>query len=83
MLRCMIASLMMYARPELEAPHARYWQAIRAALAARGIAAPAALSNDAPEFEVWEDPALVLSQTCGMPYRTRLHGRVTLVGTRR
>lgn len=77
----MIASLMMYARPELnDAIHA-YWRGIRCQLAQRGIAAPAELSQNAGEFEVWEDPTLVLSQTCGMPYRTRLRHRVHLVGT--
>ena len=77
----MIASLMMYARPELEAAHRRYWALIRDALAARGIEAPEALSNEAEEFTVWEAPDLILSQTCGMPYRLRLHGKVQLVGT--
>jgi ABC-type phosphate/phosphonate transport system substrate-binding protein len=77
----MIASLMMYLRPETEAATARFWTLIRRALAARGIAAPEMLSNGTPEFEVWRDPALVLSQTCGMPYRLALHDSVTLVGT--
>jgi ABC-type phosphate/phosphonate transport system substrate-binding protein len=39
------------------------------------------LSNEAEEFSVWKDPALVLSQTCGMPYRLWLHDKVTLIGT--
>ena len=77
----MIASLMMYARPELEAAHKRYWASIRAELGKRGIESPEELSNDVDAFEVWRDPALVLSQTCGMPYRTQLHGEVTLIGT--
>ena len=77
----MIASLMMYARPELEAAHRRYWALIRDALAARGIDAPETLSNDIEEFAVWEAPDLILSQTCGMPYRLSLHGKVQLVGT--
>lgn len=77
----MIASLMMYARPELAPAQARYWAGIRAALAARGIDAPQELSNDAEAFSVWTAPDLVLSQTCGMPYRTWLHGRVALIGT--
>jgi ABC-type phosphate/phosphonate transport system substrate-binding protein len=29
----------------------------------------------------WLAPDLVLAQTCGYPYRARLHGRVTLIGT--
>ena len=77
----MIASLMMYARPELEAAHKRYWTLIRTELDKRGIASPAALSNDTPEFEVWRAPDLVLSQTCGMPYRLFLKDDVALIGT--
>lgn len=77
----MIASLMMYLRPETEAAHLRYWALIREELRAGGIAAPAELSNDDEEFSVWRAPDLVLSQTCGMPYRLWLHDRVTLIGT--
>ncbi len=77
----MIASLMMYARPELEGPHQRYWSLIREALAQRGIGSPETLSNTAEEFSVWRSPDLVLSQTCGMPYRLWLHADVGLVGT--
>lgn len=77
----MIASLPMYARPELAAAHARYWALIRAELARRGVHAPGTLAQEAEEFAVWTAPDLVLSQTCGMPYRLWLHDRVTLVGT--
>lgn len=77
----MIASLMMYLRPETAAATANYWQHIRAALADRGIPTPETLENDRPEFEVWQAPDLVLSQTCGMPYRRWLADQVQLVGT--
>ncbi len=77
----MIANLMMYCRPELEGAHSRYWALIRHHLSDVGINSPADLLQDAEEFSVWLDPNLVLSQTCGMPYRTRLHGKVTLIGT--
>ena len=77
----MIANLMMYARPETEGATARLWALIRAALAARRIDAPEGLAQEAGEFEVWTDPDLLLSQTCGMPYRLWLHDRVALVGT--
>jgi hypothetical protein len=77
----MIASLMMYARPELDVAHASFWQCLRAACATRGIEAPEKLAQSAGEFAVWEDPTLVLSQTCGMPYRTRLRDKVQLVLT--
>lgn len=77
----MIASLMMYNRPELEAAHITYWALIRKHLADAGIDSPATLSQDDEEFSVWKHPELVLSQTCGMPYRLFLHGKVHLVGT--
>ncbi len=77
----MIASLMMYDRPELQSAHTRYWALIREALLARGLDSPATLSNSAEEFSVWRAPDLVLSQTCGMPFRLWLHEDVGLVGT--
>ncbi len=77
----MIASLMMYARPELDEALRRYWGLIRAELSARGMDSPEILVQDNDEFEVWKAPDLVLSQTCGMPYRLWLHDQVSLVGT--
>ncbi len=78
----MIASLPMYDRPELRGATDRYWALIRQALAARGIEAPEALRRgDEVLMPVWESPDLILSQTCGFPYRARLHGQVELVGT--
>mgnify|MGYP000341917737 CR=1 FL=1 len=77
----MIASLMMYLRPETAAATARYWALIRDGLRARGVAAPEGLDNAREEFAVWKAPDLTLSQTCGMPYRLWLHDRVTLIGT--
>ena len=72
---------MMYARPETDPALARYWDLIRKELKARGIPSPERLAQDAEEFSVWRDPDLVLSQTCGMPYRLFLHGDVSLIGT--
>lgn len=77
----MIANLMMYHRPELVGAHNRYWQLIRNGLRDAGIESPEELSQDADEFFVWKHPGLVLSQTCGMPYRMWLHDKVELVGT--
>lgn len=77
----MIASLAMYDWPELHAAHDRLWALIRDGLAGMGIDAPARLTRDASLWALWESPALILGQTCGMPYRTRLHGHVDLVAT--
>ncbi len=77
----MIASLMMYQRPQLVDAHNAYWNLIRKNLRDVGMDSPMHLSQDAEEFSVWNSPELVLSQTCGMPYRTWLHDKVELVGT--
>lgn len=77
----MIASLPMYHRRELEPAHNRYWALIRHELTAVGIDSPVTLSQNGDEQQTWTDPALVLSQTCGMPYRNSLHDVVTLIGT--
>lgn len=77
----MIASLPMYHRPELADTNARYWALIRRRLQAAGVDSPTELSQDVDEVATWSDRSLVLSQTCGMPYRNDLHGRVTLICT--
>lgn len=77
----MIASLPMYDRPETAAANDRLWNGIARALRARGIAAPDALDRETGLWETWRSPDLLLSQTCGFPYRAHLHGLVTLVAT--
>jgi ABC-type phosphate/phosphonate transport system substrate-binding protein len=78
----MIAALGMYDLPPLQAANDRLWAAIRDGLRARGVTAPETLTRgEAAYWAAWEDPGLVFAQTCGFPYRARLHGRVTLVGT--
>jgi len=77
----MIANLMMYQRLQLVEAHNSFWTLIRKHLAAAGIDSPQTLAQDAEEFFVWKHPDLVLSQTCGMPYRKWLHDQVQLVGT--
>jgi len=61
--------------------HARYWSSIRVGLTAAGIDSPEQLDEITDEVDAWHDPTLVLSQTCGMPYRLGLHKVVQLVGT--
>lgn len=73
----MIASLGMYDLPELQSANDRYWAAIRAEL---GFG-PDALTRSDDLWSIWQDPDLLLAQTCGYPYRARLHGTVELVGT--
>lgn len=77
----MIASLAMYDWPQMQADHDCLWSHIAAALRRRGIAAPDRLTRGMSLWKIWLSPDLVLAQTCGLPYRDRLHGCVTLVGT--
>jgi ABC-type phosphate/phosphonate transport system substrate-binding protein len=78
----LIASLPMYDLPDCQAANDRYWALIRDGLLGRGIAAPDAITRGMLNFiEHWLRPDLVLSQTCGYPYRAVLHGKVTLIGT--
>ncbi|MDR9393047.1 MAG: PhnD/SsuA/transferrin family substrate-binding protein [Roseovarius sp.] len=73
----MIASLPMYDRPETAAANDRFWQGIRAVLGH----GPASLARGTDPWAHWRSPDLLLSQTCGYPYRACLHGRVQLVAT--
>ncbi|WP_294607620.1 phosphate/phosphite/phosphonate ABC transporter substrate-binding protein [uncultured Roseovarius sp.] len=73
----MIASLPMYDRPETAEANDRLWQGVRAELGY----GPDHLIRGAAPWDHWQSPDLLLSQTCGYPYRARLHGSVTLVGT--
>lgn len=73
----MTAFLGMYDLPALQGANDRFWDRIRAAL---GFG-PEQLNRKDDVWRIWSDPELVLAQTCGMPYRTRLHGKVALVTT--
>lgn len=73
----MIASLPMYETAPMRAANDRFWAGIRRAFGQ----GPLKLDRDSDPHETWVDPDLLLSQTCGLPYRTALHGIVQLVGT--
>lgn len=73
----MIASLPMYDTPHTRAANDRLWQSIRSHLGE----GPETLDRDTDPHETWVRSDLVLSQTCGLPFRTELSGKVGLVGT--
>ena len=73
----MTAMLGMYDVPQLAAANDRFWAAIRTELGD----GPETLDRSRDFWEIWRDPDMVFSQTCGMPFRTALHGLVRLVGT--
>ena len=77
----MIASLSMYERPELEFYQNLYWLEIRSSLRKKNLTSPKQLTKKGFGLDFWENPDLVLSQTCGLPFRKYLHKTVKLVGT--
>lgn len=77
----MIAALPMYDHPRLRGATDALWAAIRDAALAEGLPAPDRLTRSPDLWSLWERPDLVLAQTCGLPYRARLHRTVTLVAT--
>jgi ABC-type phosphate/phosphonate transport system substrate-binding protein len=79
-----MASLAMYDLPELQAANDALWAAIRKRLQARGVdCPPSALTRGRELDAVWAAPNLLLAQTCGYPFMTRLRARVRLVATPR
>lgn len=77
----MIASLPMYDRPETRDAYNRLWRRIRDDLRGTVPDLPADLTETTTLWDHWLSPDLILSQTCGLPYRARLHGHVHLVAT--
>jgi ABC-type phosphate/phosphonate transport system substrate-binding protein len=78
----MIASLGMYDRAETAGANDRLWALIRDNLRDAGETAPDSLTRgEGAYWQAWQSPDLVFSQTCGFPFRSRLHDHVTLIGT--
>ena len=76
-----VASLPMYDFAALRDAHEQLWTAVGTELAAVGMAAPNDLTHADDVHELWHDPALFLSQSCGWPLVTELDGLVSTIGT--
>jgi ABC-type phosphate/phosphonate transport system substrate-binding protein len=75
-----IASLPMYDWPEFSPFVDLLWEGVAARLSDAKVPAPPRLDRRTAFMEVWREPGLVLSQTCGYPYVKSLRGKVGLVG---
>tara|TARA_B100000768_G_scaffold129238_1_gene119873 strand:+ start:2414 stop:3130 length:717 start_codon:yes stop_codon:yes gene_type:complete len=73
----MFAHLPMYNVPSNRAAHVRLWQTVQDVMPSAPNLAPAPGDLIAD----WLSPNLFLSQTCGLPFRAKLHGLVQLVAT--
>jgi ABC-type phosphate/phosphonate transport system substrate-binding protein len=75
----MIASLPMYDIGAAQGANDRLWAGVRAELS--DLTPPQQLSRGLEVHASWLRPDLFMSQTCGLPFRTELKGRVRYVGT--
>ncbi|MCY4209286.1 MAG: PhnD/SsuA/transferrin family substrate-binding protein [Roseovarius sp.] len=73
----MIVSLPMYDRAETSAANDRLWKLIRNELGY----GPQNLTRCGDIWNHWLSRDLLFSQTCGYPYRAKLHGKVSIIGT--
>jgi ABC-type phosphate/phosphonate transport system substrate-binding protein len=74
----------MYDFVPLQAANDAVWQVVATALRAAGRShVPNALDRTRTIDQLWQDPGLVLAQSCGYPLMTSLLGRVRLVATPR
>ena len=78
----MIASLPMYDWPEIRGATDAWWTGLARHLRTQGLCGvPRALVRGGPLEAVWTHPALLLSQTCGLPLARRFHRKLQVVGT--
>jgi ABC-type phosphate/phosphonate transport system substrate-binding protein len=71
----------MYDLPELRLATDAWWHGLARALRREGIDAPDALDRRRHYQDVWREPDLLISQTCGYPLMHALAGKVTLLAT--
>ena len=77
-----VASLGMYDSPGLAPANDRLWTAIADRLRDAGLhGVPYRLDRSRPLETIWDDPDLLLAQTCGYPFVTHWRGRLRYVAT--
>ncbi|MGK9166815.1 PhnD/SsuA/transferrin family substrate-binding protein [Inquilinus limosus] len=71
----------MYDLPEVRWATDALWSAIATRLSAAGVAAAPALTRGPAPPDLWTDPALLFTQSCGNPYVRHYRDRLRLVAT--
>ena len=71
----------MYDYPETRDANDKFWEVLRDNLNRLGIDSPKRLTRSKETMELWTNRNLLISQTCGYPYRLFLSDKVYLVGT--
>ena len=77
----LVASLPMYRTSDNGSDWDALWSHFADALRAGGVAAPHALTHPDNLHDHWRDPALLLSQSCALPYRRYLTGKVQILAS--
>lgn len=76
------ASFGMYDLPQLRDANDALWSGLAGWLRRHGLdRVPDQLDRDRSLGEVWDDPDLLLAQTCGLPFATRWRDRLRYVAT--
>ena len=76
-----IATLPMYDWPETRDANNKLWDALYHSLKDHKIDAPKELTREADPMTVWQDPHLIIGQTCGLPFVSLLTQETILIGT--
>lgn len=71
----------MYLNAATHDAYDRFWAAWANNMRERGIDAPMHLTKSDDVEAAWSDPDLLVSQTCGYPYASKLRGQVRLIAT--
>lgn len=75
-----VAALGMYDLPEVRSATDAWWTVVAECLRDAGLdGVPARLDRGRPPSDVWRDPALLLTQTCGYPLTHGFAGALTAV----
>jgi ABC-type phosphate/phosphonate transport system substrate-binding protein len=77
-----VASLGMYDLPALREANDALWGGMAAWLRAKGVQdVPEQLDHERSLAQIWDDPHLLLAQTCGFPFATRWRDRLRYIAT--
>lgn len=75
------ATLPMYDWPETRDANNKLWDALYHSLKDHKIDAPKDLTRKTDPMKIWQDPNLIIGQTCGLPFFNFLTQETVLIGT--
>jgi ABC-type phosphate/phosphonate transport system substrate-binding protein len=76
-----LATLPMYDWPETRDATNKLWDAVYNSLNDHKVDAPKDLTRETDPMKAWQDPNLIIGQTCGLPFVNLLTQETVLIGT--